>query len=145
MSGEMSWTVLSAGAQALMLTGGRQLRLLSAREVLEARREGDLLAQSRGETALCRNAALLARALEGAHGPLFADGGVVLDALTPREIGTLSKIWSDFDREENPGPDCGEEAVQQLKKVWSTRRRNGCAGACSAPSACCPPRNGHAG
>lgn len=144
MSGREKWSVLSGGAEALELSHGRRLRLLSAREVLEARREGDALAKAGGERALCRNAALLARALEGEEGPLFSSGAEVLDELTPREIGALSKTWSDFDRAENPGPDCGEEEVEQLKKVWSTRRRNGCAGACSAPSACCPRKKGRA-
>ena len=41
-----------------------ELRLLSALEVLEARREAAQLAESQGERALCSNACLLARALE---------------------------------------------------------------------------------
>ena len=41
-----------------------ELRLLSAWEALEARREGDALALDGRERALCRNACLLARALE---------------------------------------------------------------------------------
>ena len=41
-----------------------ELRLLSALEILEARREAAQLAESQGERALCSNACLLARALE---------------------------------------------------------------------------------
>ena len=40
------------------------LRLLSAREVLDARREGDGLARDGRERAVCRNACLIAKALE---------------------------------------------------------------------------------
>ena len=41
--------------------GGRTLRLRSAREVLEVRREGDALARDSAEQALCRNACLVAK------------------------------------------------------------------------------------
>ena len=54
-----------------------ELRLLSALEILEARREAAQLAESQGERALCSNACLLARALERGGQPVFADGGPV--------------------------------------------------------------------
>ena len=46
------------------IAGVRELRLLSALEVLEARREAEGLARGEAEAALCANACLLARALE---------------------------------------------------------------------------------
>ncbi len=143
MTGAHDAAALTAGPQALRLEDGRQLRLLSAREVLEARRESESLAKGAEERPLCANACLLARALlDGRGQPLFSAGQAVLDALTPREIGALARIWARFDRAENPGFHCGEERIDGLKKVWSTRRRTGCAGACSVPSACCPQRSG---
>ena len=47
-----------AGAQRLRLEDGSELRLLSALEVLEARREAEELAKSAGEQALCSNASI---------------------------------------------------------------------------------------
>lgn len=143
MTGGIDWTVLAAGPQALRLEDGRQLRLLSAREVLEARREGDGLTKTPEERPLCANACLVARALLDPQGQtVFSSGAAVLETLTPREIGALARRWAQFDRAENPGLSCGEEEMERLKKVWSTRRRTGCAGACSVPSACCPPSGG---
>ena len=49
-----------------------ELRLLSAREVLEARREGEQLAAEGREKALCANACLIAKALE--RGVLLCPG-----------------------------------------------------------------------
>ena len=57
-----------AGPERTDAGGGRTLRLLSAREVLEARREGDALARDGGERALCRNACLVEFAFTVAHG-----------------------------------------------------------------------------
>ena len=53
--------------ERLKLEDGRELRLLSALEVLEARREAEGLARGEAEAALCANACLLARALEQAR------------------------------------------------------------------------------
>ena len=53
-----------AGRDRFSLDNGMDLRLLSALEVLQARREAACLAQGDRERALCSNACLLARALE---------------------------------------------------------------------------------
>ena len=50
------------------LDNGMRLRLLSALEILQARREADKLCQEEWERALCANACLLARALETQEG-----------------------------------------------------------------------------
>ena len=65
-----------AGRDRLSLDNGMDLRLLSALEVLQARREAGELAQEDRERALCSNACLLARALEHTEDqrPVFADG-----------------------------------------------------------------------
>ena len=129
-----------AGAQRLRLEDGSELRLLSALEVLEARREAEELAKSAGEQALCSNACLLARALERDGEPLFEDGWAVLRGMTASEIAVLATRWADFERQEDPAPEDGEERCRQRKKAWSTRRRSACAGVCSRPSELCPPR-----
>ena len=71
----MAWSIL-AGADRMELENGMELRLLSALEILEARREAAQLAESQGERALCSNACLLARALEREEdeSPVFSDG-----------------------------------------------------------------------
>ena len=121
------------GKQRLRLEDGRTLRLLSALEVLQARREAAGLARSEEEQALCTNACLLARALERRGGPVFRDGAQVLECLSAREIGALAGRWAAFDRAENPSPADDEQRVQAAKKAWSTRRMRAFAGACSGP------------
>ena len=122
--------------------GGRTLRLLSAREVLEARREGDALAMDGRERALCRNACLVARALERKGKPVFESGKAALDALRVEDIGLLADAWAAFNREYNPSPLDGEQEIERRKKAWSTRLRSAFSGACSGCSALCPRRNG---
>ena len=93
------------------------LRLLSALEVMQARRAASLLAEEERERALCSNACLLARALEKAPGkPLFHSGQEVLAGLTVEEISALARRWSQFDREENPGLSLTEEELEHAKK-----------------------------
>jgi len=106
------------------LEDGRTLRLLSAMEVLEARREADWLTQGARERALCSNACLLARALERRGTPIFADGQAVLEGLRAEEIGELARQWARFNRREHPGTGWGVQAVEALKKVWSTHRKS---------------------
>ena len=115
----------------LTLEDGMQLRLLSAQEVLEARREAGQLAQGEEERALCANACLLARALEEHGKPVFASGREVLEHLSAREVARLAKLWDGLDRAENPSPEDGEEAARPLKKAWSTRLMSAFAGVCS--------------
>ena len=59
----MEYSIL-AGRDRISLNNGMDLRLLSALEVLQARREAAELAGEERERALCSNACLLARALE---------------------------------------------------------------------------------
>ena len=106
-----------AGAQRLRLEDGSELRLLSALEVLEARREAEELAQSERERALCSNACLLARALETQEGePVFSSGREVLSGLRVEEIAALAATWSRFNREENPGLTLEAEQAEDVKK-----------------------------
>ena len=59
-----------AGQDRLPLNNGMELRLLSALEVLQARREAGELAQEDRERALCSNACLLAQELAGMNAGL---------------------------------------------------------------------------
>ena len=127
------------GPDRMELEDGRQLRLLSAMEVLRARREAAELALGERERAVCSNACLLARALERDGKPMYRDGAQVLEELTVEQIGTLSDLWGQFNREVNPSVTDGEGA-QELKNVWSTRRESGCTGACCDPFQPCPRR-----
>lgn len=124
------------------LDGGLELRLLSALELLEARREAGSLAQCGREQALCSNACLLARALERRGIPVYEDGAAVLNALTAGEIGRLSQQWAAFDLDNNPTPEDGEERWEPLKKAWSTRLMSAFSGACSTRLGRSPRRTG---
>ena len=126
----------------LTLEDGTQLRLLSPLEVLEARREGEELAQGEGERALCANACLLARALEENGKPLFSSGRAVLEHLSAREVADLARLWDELDRTENPSPEDGEEEARTLKKAWSIRLMSAFAGVCSRPLGPFPRRSG---
>ncbi len=132
-------TSILSGPDRMELTDGRQLRLLSAMEVLQARREAAWLAREDRERALCANACLLARALERDGQPVYRDGAHVLEELTVAEIGTMSDLWAQFNARVNPGVGDNEAALE-LKNVWSTRRVSGCTGACCDPFQPCPRR-----
>ena len=144
MSMERDWMTLLAGARRTAAEEGQglELRLLSAREVLEARREAAGLTREDRERALCANACLLARALERGGEPVFSTGGEVLEGLSVEQIASLSRQWSAFNRRENPSPEEGELEVHDLKKAWSTRLMRAFSGACSGLLGRCPPRHG---
>ena len=114
---DCQWSSISeAGADRMELENGMELRLLSALEVLEARREAAQLAESQGERALCSNACLLARALESGEKPVFDSGRAVLAGLTVSEIAALAGRWREFDRKENPSAAGTAEELENVKK-----------------------------
>lgn len=123
-------------------TDGGELRLLSAREALDARREGDAMARDGRERALCRNACLVAKALERKGKPVFENGEAALNGLRIDDIARLAQRWAQFNRECNPSPLDGEEEISRRKKAWSTRVMSAFNGVCSACLALCPPRSG---
>lgn len=106
-----------AGRDRLPLNNGLDLRLLSALEVLQARREAAELAGETLERALCSNACLLARALEQSEdrSPVFDSGRAVLAGLTVEEIAALAGRWAAFSRESNPGLDLSQGELEQVK------------------------------
>ena len=120
------------GRDRLSLDDGFDLRLLSALETLQARREGMELAGDDRELALCSNACLLARALERSEDrkPVFSNGQAVLAGLTAEEIAALAARWSRFSRENDPGLDLSAEALEEVKKNSVTAPASGCAGGC---------------
>ena len=106
-----------AGRDRMDLDNGMRLRLLSALEVLQARREAEELAQSERERALCSNACLLSRALETQEGePVFSSGREVLSGLRVEEIAALAERWSRFNRSENPALTMDAEQAEDVKK-----------------------------
>lgn len=121
-----------AGRDRMCLGDGFDLRLLSALEILQARREAAELASDGRERALCSNACLLARALERTEEqtPVFSDGRAVLAGLTVAEIAALAARWSAFSRENDPGPELDAEALETVKKNSVTEMESACAGGC---------------
>ena len=101
------------------------LRVVTALEVLEARREAAELAVNGEERALCSNACLLAKALWMEERQVFQKGEQVLCALTPGEISSLAAELAELDRRENPSPEDSWEESKARKKAWSTRPMNG--------------------
>lgn len=124
------------------LGNGRTLRLLSAREELEVRREGEELAAEDRDGALCANACLLSHALLDEDGkPVFESGKEVLETLTAGQIAEFARRWGEFDRKCDPAP-WDQEAVDAAKKAWSTRLMSAFSGACSRRSGRFPPNRG---
>lgn len=121
-----------AGRDRFSLDNGMDLRLLSALEVLQARREAGELAREDRERALCSNACLLARALEHSedHSPVFSGGREVLSGLTVEEIAALAGQWDAFRRESDPGLDLNREELENVKKNSAPSRESGCGGGC---------------
>ena len=106
-----------AGRDWMTLDNGMRLRLLSALEVLQARREAEELSQSERERGLCANACLLARALETEEGePVFSCGREVLSGLRVEEIAALAETWSRFNHSENPALTMEAEQAEEVKK-----------------------------
>ena len=120
-----------AQRERVSLGNGMALRLLSALEVLQARREAGELAGEDRERALCSNACLLARALEEEPGkPLFHSGQEVLAGLTVEEISALARRWSQFNRDENPGLALNGQELENVKKNCVPPPVSACAGGC---------------
>jgi len=109
---------------------GYTLRLLSAREEMECRREGEELAGGTGDGALCANACLVAHALWKDGYPLYESGGEVLEKMTAGQVAAVARQWGEFDRECNPGP-WDRKAADAVKKGWSTRLMSAFSGVCS--------------
>lgn len=112
---------LLAGRRTAPVPGrpGWTLRLLSAAEVLQARREADGLAAEEKERAVCSNACLLARALERDGEPVFPSGAAALEGLQIGEIAALSERWAAFNAEENNIDFTGEELLKLIEGVGS--------------------------
>lgn len=95
----------------LSLGEGMVLRLLSAGELIQARRQARAMAENLMEQPLCSNACLVALALEaeGEERPFFRDAEQVLAALTAEEIEDLARRWDEFRRCVRPGQVWDEE------------------------------------
>ena len=99
------------------LDNGMRLRLLSALEVLQARREAEELAQSERGAGPVLQRLPACPALETQEGePVFSSGREVLSGLRVEEIAALAATWSRFNREENPGLTMEAEQAEDVKK-----------------------------
>ncbi len=87
----------------------------TARWILEAKAEAELMQPEEDARALVSNACLLARAIYGAEGPVFRDGTQVLEELTPGEIEQLSDRLLQLCQEADPGVETPGLAVQDYK------------------------------
>ena len=137
----MVWSIL-AGADRMELENGMELRLLSALEVLEARREATALAGEDRDRALCSNACLVARAVVRRGRPVYGSGEEVLHRLTVGQVETLARRWMAFYQEEGLGTGLERSRLDQLKKAWSTCRGSAFGGMCSNVLGRCRRRNG---
>ena len=137
----MVWSIL-AGADRMELENGMELRLLSALEVLEARREATALAGEDRDRALCSNACLVARAVVRRGRPVYGSGEEVLHKLTVGQVETLARRWMAFYQEEGLGTGLERSRLDQLKKAWSTCRGSAFGGMCSNALGRCRRRNG---
>lgn len=127
------WLRLTAAGPRVQLPDGRALRLLTAQEVLEARREAFALAGEDRELALCSNACLVARTVIKRGRRAYRSGADVLERCSVEEIQALARRWAAFDRAENPGLSAEQGRVERLKKAWSTCRSSAFGGMCSKP------------
>jgi hypothetical protein len=126
MTGTLEQWLAGRRERAVELKGAEcTLRVVTAREVLEARREAAALAAHESERALCSNACLLARALHREGQRVFSDGAQALGTLTPGEIENLTAELAALNRAENPSPEAPWEETEERKKAWSTRPMSG--------------------
>ena len=137
----MAWSIL-AGADRMELENGMELRLLSALEILEARREATALAGEDRDRALCSNACLVARAVVRRGRPVYGSGEEVLHRLTVGQVETLARRWMAFYQEEGLGTGLERSRLDQLKKAWSTCRGSAFGGMCSNVLGRCRRKNG---
>lgn len=136
------YLTLVAGARKRQMADGSSLRILTAMELLEARREAVGLASREEEAALCANACILARAWERDSLPCFSDGEALLRACSAGEIARLAEAWLLLETQENPKLSETEERMEILKKAWSTRRVSAFVGACSKALGRCRRKRG---
>lgn len=112
----MSAISILAQVDRMSLENGMELRLVSAWELLDIRREAGELSAVPEDMALCINACLLAHALEQEGKGVFSSGKEVLCGLSVEEIARLAQEWGSFNRRVNPAPSLGGEALEQEKK-----------------------------
>ena len=131
-----------AGPREMQIEEGETLRLLTAMEVLEARREATARAGEDRDRALCSNACLVARAVVRRGRPVYGSGEEVLHRLTVGQVETLARRWMAFYQEEGLRTGLERSRLDQLKKAWSTCRGSAFGGMCSNVLGRCRRRNG---
>lgn len=94
--------------------GGWTLRVLTARELLQARAEAAELTEKPEEEGLCLNACVTARAVSRRGRQVFRSGREALDRLTAEQIGAAAEAYFSLCRREDPS--CCREGWQALKQ-----------------------------
>lgn len=116
---------MTAGSRSLPRQGF-QLRLLSARELLEAKAEGEALGDDTGSAGLRHNAAVLSRAAVQGKRRLFDSAGAVLEGWSAEKIADEMSAYRSFSSVREPDWS-DEELVERLRKElgqdWEDRLR----------------------
>ena len=94
---------------------GHVLRLLTARQLLEARSEARAMEGDAGTAALRSNACLLSRAVYGSGGRLFPNGRAVLEAWSGEKIAREAGAYREFAGQADPSWE-DERGILRLKK-----------------------------
>lgn len=103
------------GRRKAGIPGGREVQILSARELLQAGQEGKELAAEKDAEGLCVNAAILARAIRENGRAVFADGAEVLSAMSAEEIARdMERYVALCEQEDGP---CSDEAQAALMEA----------------------------
>lgn len=97
--------------------GGVELELcvLSAAELLRARREASELCQDETELALWQNACLIARCAQKDGRRVFASGSEVMESLSAEQIGAFMDGYLELCENSSPSARMDGEKVRQLK------------------------------
>jgi hypothetical protein len=90
------------GGRRRVGTDAVELCVISAWELLQARREAQTLARADLEEGLCLNACVLSRAARRRGKAAFSSGQEVLQSLSAEEIGTLAERYAALCQRENP-------------------------------------------
>ena len=121
------------GGRRRACAGPFELRVLTAWELLQARREAKGLEQEALEAGLCLNACVLARAASVRGRAVFSSGQQVLMRLSAETIETLSARYAALSQRQR-------RRLQRCGRIWPRAPMSGSSGGCCGSSAFCPLR-----
>ena len=97
-----------------------RLRLLSAWELLQARREAERCCDDPAESGLWQNACLIARAAVRGHRRRYPSGAAVLQRCTPEQIEQMTRAYQSM--AERMDPHCGQPTERTEKMLEQLRQ-----------------------